>query len=142
MANRASEEPADLSTLRPGAAHYRAYVGPPLDYDLIGASQFRLLTALGLRSFHRCLDLGRGSLRAGRLLIPYLEPGNYFGIEPNMWLVDDAVRLELGRDILQAKQPRFDKNSDFNCAVFGVDLISSSRNRSSLTPARTCSFAG
>ncbi len=73
-------EPAGLSALKPGDPHYRAYVGPPLEYDLVGASQFRLLTTLGLRAGHRCLDLGCGSLRAGRLLIPYLDPGNYFGI--------------------------------------------------------------
>ncbi len=57
--------------LRPGDEHYSAYVGPPALYDLMGASQFRLLTALGLRERHSVLDFGCGSLRAGRLLLPY-----------------------------------------------------------------------
>ena len=37
---------------KPGDAHYRAYVGPPEDYDLIAAMAFNLLTTLGLRQHH------------------------------------------------------------------------------------------
>ena len=59
--------------LKPGDAHYRAYVGPPEDYDLIAAMTFNLLTTLGLRQHHSLLDVGCGSLRIGRLLIPYLN---------------------------------------------------------------------
>src|SRR5437879_7690102 len=73
--------------LKPGDPHYRAYVGPPEDYDLIAAMTFNLLTTLGLRQHHSLLDVGCGSLRIGRLLIPYLNRGKYFGIEPNEWLV-------------------------------------------------------
>ena len=102
--------PADLGA---GADHYRAYVGPPQQYDLIGAAQFRLLTALGLRQHHRVLDFGCGSLRAGRLLIPYLDPGNYFGIEPRQSLIDDAFQFELGKNIRAIKRPTFSHNDDF-----------------------------
>ena len=82
------EKPSnDLETLglglKPGDPHYRAYVGPPEDYDLVAAMTFNLLTTLGLRQHHSLLDVGCGSLRIGRLLIPYLNRGKYFGIEPN-----------------------------------------------------------
>lgn len=90
-----------------GAAHYRAYVGPPDDYDLVAAMCFGLLTSLGLRGRHRLLDVGCGSLRLGRLLVPYLNEGNYYGLEPNKWLVDDGLSLELGHDILSLKKPTF-----------------------------------
>ena len=93
--------------LRPGDPHYRAYVGPPEDYDLVAAMCFGLLTSLGLRGRHRLLDLGCGSLRVGRLLIPYLNEGNYYGLEPNQWLIDDGIALELGKDILPLKKPNF-----------------------------------
>src|SRR5881392_154417 len=83
--------------LKPGDAHYRAYVGPPEDYDLIAAMAFNLLTTLGLRQHHSLLDVGCGSLRIGRLLIPYLNRGKYFGIEPNEWLVDEGIRRELAK---------------------------------------------
>jgi SAM-dependent methyltransferase len=93
--------------LKPGDAHYRAYVGPPEDYDLIAAMTFNLLTTLGLRQHHSLLDVGCGSLRIGRLLIPYLNRGKYFGIEPNEWLVREGIKRELGETLLQIKSPTF-----------------------------------
>lgn len=99
--------------------HYRAYVGPADQYDLIGAAQFALLYALGLRAHHRLLDIGCGSLRAGRMLISYLNSGGYTGVEPNRWLIDDALDHELGRDILTVKQPTFDAADDFSLDHLG-----------------------
>jgi SAM-dependent methyltransferase len=93
--------------LKPGDPHYRAYVGPPQDYDLIGAMTFNLLTTLGLRQHHSLLDVGCGSLRIGRLLIPYLNRGKYFGIEPAEWLVAEGIKHELGETVIQIKQPTF-----------------------------------
>ena len=54
--------------LTPGDAHYRTYIGPPEDYDLVAAMCFGLLTAMGLRGRHRVLDVGWGSLRLGMRL--------------------------------------------------------------------------
>jgi len=88
-----------------GDEHYRAYVGPASEYDLVSAMTFGLLTACGLRQNHRLLDVGCGSLRLGRLLLPYLNPGNYYGLEPNKWLVDDGVRYEVGPSFMQSRRP-------------------------------------
>lgn len=112
-------DPQAASTLPPGADHYRAFVGPPGRYDLIGASQFALLYMMGLREQHRLLDVGCGSLRLGRMAIPYLLEGRYFGIEPEAWLVDEGFARELGNDARSLKAPRFDNNSDFRAEVFG-----------------------
>lgn len=87
-----------------GDDHYRAYVGPASEYDLVSAMTFNLLTVCGLRQHHRVLDIGCGSLRLGRLLIPYLNPGNYFGLEPNKWLVDDGIRYEVGPSFMQMRR--------------------------------------
>lgn len=93
--------------LNPGDPHYRAYVGPPEDYDLIAAMTFNLLTTLNLRQHHTVLDVGCGSLRIGRLLIPYLNAGHYFGIEPNQWLVEEGIKKEIGETLVQLKAPHF-----------------------------------
>ena len=104
--------------LDPGADHYRAYIGHADQYDFMGATQFRLLTALGLREHHNLLDFGCGSLRAGRLFIPYLLPGRYFGLDPNKWLIDEAIDKELGRDIINLKRPTFRHEDDFRISQF------------------------
>lgn len=104
----ASDDQEDLGLgLKPGDPQYRAYVGPPEDYDLIAAMAFNLLSTLGLRQHHSLLDVGCGSLRIGRLLIPYLNAGKYFGVEPNKWLVDEGIRRELGETLVQIKRPTF-----------------------------------
>ena len=105
--------------LRPGNDHYRAFVGPPAQYDLMGGVQFALLLALGLRDTHRLLDFGCGSLRAGRLFIPYLNKGQYYGVEPNSWLIDDAIERQLGRSITETKSPNFFHFDDFQVDACG-----------------------
>ncbi len=101
---------------------YMDYVGSPGHYDFMGAMQFRLLCALGLRAHHHLLDFGCGSLRAGRLFVTYLNEGRYFGIEPNKWLVDEGIRNQIGPDAVATKRPRFDFNADLRTDVFGVQF--------------------
>jgi cyclopropane fatty-acyl-phospholipid synthase-like methyltransferase len=86
----------------------------------MGATQFRLLTTLGLREHHKLLDFGCGSLRAGRLFLPYLLPGNYYGIDPTTWLIEDAIRHEIGEEQIRLKRPSFSHNADFRVDGFGV----------------------
>lgn len=100
------------------AASHRGYVGNPEAYDITAALQFSLLTLLGLREHHTLLDIGCGSLRAGRLFITYLAKGNYYGIEPNKWLIQEGIEKEVGNDLLTLKQPTFSYNSQFETAQF------------------------
>ena len=97
---------------------HREFVGPADEYDVNTATQFNLLTFLGFREFHNLLDIGCGSLRAGRLFIVYLRPGHYFGIEPERWLVESAIREEIGKELIELKSPSFRYSSDFSCNVF------------------------
>ncbi len=103
----------------PGDPEYRAYVGPFEQYDVMGATQFALLYALGIRQNHRLLDIGCGSLRAGRLFITYLEPGNYAGIEPNTWLIDEAISKQIGQDLIDIKHPSFRATDAFDVEGLG-----------------------
>jgi SAM-dependent methyltransferase len=110
----------EARSLPGGADHYRAYVGPPDRFDFMSGTQFSLLFANGLREHHRVLDFGCGSLRLGRLLIPFLRERCYYGIDPNRWLIDDAIARETGSDVLGIKKPNFSYNGDFDCSGFGV----------------------
>jgi SAM-dependent methyltransferase len=95
-----------------GDKHYRAYIGPPDEYDLVSAMSFNLLTACGLRQHHKLLDIGCGSLRLGRLLIPYLNTDNYVGLDPNKWLIDDGIRYEVGSSLVELRRPMFIYDSE------------------------------
>jgi len=112
----------NFEDLDPGELHYKAYIGPPKKYDLVGAMQFNLLTSFGLRDFHKLLDIGCGSLRFGKLMIPYLRKGNYFGIEPNNWLIEDGIKYELGKEIISIKKPSFNNSSEFELDKFNVSF--------------------
>ena len=52
----------------------------------------------------RMLEIGCGNLRAGRLFIDYLDPGNYYGLDisPDILLAAQDTMAEFG---LQAKLP-------------------------------------
>jgi hypothetical protein len=97
---------------------YRMFVGPPDKYDVVAAMQFNILTMLGLREHHHLLDIGCGSLRGGRLFIPYLLPERYFGIEPASWLIDEGIKHEIGDDLVRIKRPRFNHDNNFTLSVF------------------------
>jgi SAM-dependent methyltransferase len=84
----------------------------------MGATQFRLLCTLGLRAGHSLLDFGCGSLRAGRFFLIYLDEAKYCGVEPNQWLIDEAIQNQIGLDLIRIKKPRFDHNTDFVVDVF------------------------
>lgn len=103
----------------PANVEYRAHIGHLEFYDVLTAIQFNLLTALGLRESHDMLDIGCGSLRAGRLLIPYLQAGRYHGIEPLPWLVQEGIDKEIGADMVALKRPVFLHDENFTLSAFG-----------------------
>ena len=102
-----------------GSDHPRAFVGPPFLYDLIGGMQFQLLMELGIREYHRMLDVGCGSLRLGRFVMNYLLPGRYFGVEPNQKILNEGCELQFGAplhksQVIAARQPKFTHNTEFD----------------------------
>jgi SAM-dependent methyltransferase len=93
----------------PGVDH-RKYVG---NFGLQGLHQFLLLLESGLREACTLLDVGCGSLALGRFAIPFLNVGNYVGIEPNTWLLREGLMHETGLDILSTKRPQFIIRDDY-----------------------------
>jgi hypothetical protein len=106
-------------TSRAGDRHYRSWVGPAGRFDTIAAQQFGLLTLGGLREHHTLLDIGCGSLRAGRLFITYLQVGNYYGIEPEQWVLDEGIKEMLGREFIDLRKPTFSNDANFTLTTFG-----------------------
>jgi len=108
----------EAEELKAGAENYRAYVGPPKRFGMLTLSQMSLLAALGLEETDYVLDFGCGSLRLGRCLIPFLRSGRYFGLDPNLWLIDDGFAYEAGTDVRDIKQPSFSGSDSFDSGVF------------------------
>ena len=84
---------------------HREFVGGL--WNQMGELQFDFLVGQGLRPSHVLLDIACGSLRAGRLLISYLQPGNYLGIDKHPELIEAGKANEIEADTLRAKRPEF-----------------------------------
>lgn len=75
-------------------------------WDEMGQLQLDFLISHGLLPHHRLLDIGCGVFRDGVKLIPYLDPGGYWGIDKNESLLNVGWDLEIKRYGLTARQPR------------------------------------
>lgn len=94
---------------------YKSFVGPKELYDVIGLVQFSLLTFFGLQCDMKVLDIGCGSLRLGKYLMEFVWKGNYYAIEPNDWLVKEALKNEC-----KSNNIIFSNNSDFDLIGFNT----------------------
>lgn len=97
-------------------AGHRKYIGGA--WDEIGTLQFDFLRARGLQPQHRLLDIACGSFRLGVKAVPYLDAGNYFGIEKEQALVDAGLALELGPELVAAKRPEIIVSANFEFERF------------------------
>jgi hypothetical protein len=96
-----------IQNFSPGdvAIDHRAAVGGM--WHAMGPLQFEFMKARGLKPHHVLLDIGCGSLRAGRLFIDYLEPGHYLGVDAEQRLVSAGLKTELPPNVLAEKRPEF-----------------------------------
>ena len=111
-------------------------------WDEMGLLQRDFLVGQGLAPDMRFLDVGCGSLRAGRLLVPYLDPGNYYGIDIGAEIIEAGYERELD-DEARARLPlsnlrmtdRFD--ADFGVG-FDMAIAQSVFTHVSLNHIRLC----
>lgn len=87
-------------------------------WNEMGELQLKFLIEQGLQPEHYFLDVGCGSLRAGVKVIPYLEPGRYFGVDQEQSLLT-AGRMELGEELWQKHQPTLMPMDDFRVGELG-----------------------
>jgi SAM-dependent methyltransferase len=93
---------------------YKSHVGPREDYYERGVKQLAKIFDSGLKPHHRLADIGCGSLRLGRTLIPFLDEGKYFGLEPQFDVVEEGLEWELSERMVKCKKPQFSDSKDFD----------------------------
>ncbi|GAA4824381.1 class I SAM-dependent methyltransferase [Nocardioides caeni] len=93
--------------------------GPRANFGLAGRKQLMALLHHGMGTDAKVLDIGCGSLRAGHLLVRLLDPGCYFGIEPDREMLRAGIEVLLGEELVAAKRPTFSEHDDFSMTQFG-----------------------
>lgn len=89
-------------------------------WDQMGNLQYNFLLSKGLKKEHKFLDIGCGSLRLGVKLIPYLNAGNYYGIEKDESLLKLGIKNEIDIKVLSTKNPSFLINNKFELEKFNA----------------------
>ena len=97
-------------------AHHTQYGRP----WILGRYMLDFLVDSGLQPDHRLCDFGCGALRLGVWAIPYLDAGNYFGIDSHLESLEAATAYEIPLHGLAGKQPRLLWSQDFAFSHFGV----------------------
>jgi hypothetical protein len=90
---------------------HRAYIGGR--WDEWGQVEFDFMVARGLEPHHVLLDIACGALRAGVHFIPYLDAGNYLGVEKERALIRRGLAKELPREVREQKRPELLVSSTF-----------------------------
>lgn len=94
--------------------------GPAQLFHTAGQKLLMTLLGEGLQPDSKVLDVGCGCLRGGYWLIHFLDSDCYFGIEPNVEMLEAGTGILLEPGLTDLKRPHFDHNADFNFGVFGV----------------------
>lgn len=112
--------------------HHRYYGGP----WCMGRFIFEKMVERGLQPASRVLDLGCGAGRVGIWLLPYLEPGNYCGIDVHLRSLEAFSRYEIPFHGLWDRRPRLVLDGEFNFEAFGqtFDVVCDYSVTAHLTP--------
>lgn len=89
------------------------------NFERHGRNQFIKLISHGLNPDSRLLDFGCGCLRGGYWTMRFLDPGLYYGIEPNEKMLNAGKQSIIGERLLEEKEPTFCCDDQFEFTVFG-----------------------
>lgn len=116
------------------ARHYVGSFNLDTEWEPVGKFQLDLLKENGCVPTSKVLEIGCGCLVAGHHVIPYLDPWNYVGIEPNKWLIDVVVKEKNLQNMISEKLPLFIHREDFDASgvgphatfdfIFGYSILS------------------
>jgi SAM-dependent methyltransferase len=93
-------------------------IGSHLEWESHGDWQKSFLIEQGLRPEHRFLEIGSGTGRLARKIVPYLDDGNYTGVEISDKARDYSVNLGINEGWL------LDKNASFRSSVGVSEIVS------------------
>lgn len=96
--------------------HHRAYGRP----WVIGRCYFDYLIQNGLQPQDKVLDLGCGAGRVGIWLIPFLETGNYYGIDHHLATLAAFAGYECAIHDLFGKSPNLMLDDEFRVEHFNA----------------------
>lgn len=119
MARFSPYDDADLMRKHVEDGQHRAVIGGM--WGELGDLQLDFLKSCGLKPYHRFIDVGAGSFRAGVKLIPYLDAENYYAIDAQSSLLEAGYTHEIEKLGLAARFPRanFAANACFDVLEFG-----------------------
>jgi SAM-dependent methyltransferase len=87
-------------------------IGPIGYWQEMQDYQLYLLKEMGLRPHHTLLDIGCGPLSGGLAFIPYLDTGNYYGVDLRDFAIEEAHR-QVAKAGLEDKKPNLAVSSTF-----------------------------
>eukprot|EP00947_MAST-08B_sp_MAST-8B-sp1_P000418 g418.t1 len=92
------------------------------NFDAGGQYQLDIMLKDGLRPHHKVLDVACGSLRGGVKMVPYLDPGNYYGVDINEALLVAGYEKEIVPRGLASRLPRENLlvTANFDFRPFGL----------------------
>ena len=87
----------------------------------MGELQFEYLKEMGMRPHHKVGDVGCGALRGGVRIIPYLDAGNYYGLDINASCIE-AAWFEIETHRLEHKRAELICDDGFRMRKFGAQF--------------------
>jgi SAM-dependent methyltransferase len=101
----------------------KTFLGGPIeDFDRVGQLCVEVLLREGLLPSSRVLDVGCGALRVGYWLMRLLDPGCYYGIEPNKDMLNTGLQELVEPEVVERALAHFAHNDDFDFSVFGAQF--------------------
>lgn len=110
------QKTVSLAEFQRGVKEAGLYLGGPAAYTDVGRQTLATAIDAGLEPTDKLLDIGAGSLRIAWWLLQYIDPSNYYAIEPVKERLDTAAKI-LGVDI------HLYYNSDFEFPEPGFDFV-------------------
>lgn len=121
---------------------HKSYVGGV--WDTHGLHQLEFLQSRGMRPQDALLDVGCGALRAGRHIVDFLQPGNYYGVDANLSVMQAGYDVELNdeqRGRLPVRNLRANDRFDVDFGVqVDIALAQSVFTHVSLNHIRLCLY--